>query len=55
MRFPVKIEITSSYIWVAIWVAFGLIELFYIGMPVVRTDGLSGGVRSRDYQIFLDG
>ena len=28
-------------------VAFGLpnllIELFYIGMPVVRTDGLSGG------------
>ena len=29
------------------WVAFGLpyllIELFYIGMPVVRTDGLSGG------------
>ena len=36
-----------------------LIELFYIGMPVVRTDGRSGGwsvgVRSRDYQIFLDG
>ena len=39
-----------------------LIELFYIGMPVVRTDGRSGvcrsvgrsvGVRSRDYQIFL--
>ena len=29
------------------WVAFGLpyllIEFFYIGMPVVRTDGLSGG------------
>ena len=29
------------------WVAFGLpyllIELFYIGMPVVRTDGRSGG------------
>ena len=24
-------------------------------MPVVRTDGLPGGVRSRDYQIFLDG
>ena len=33
--------------------------LFYIGMPVVRTDGPSGGrsvgVRSRDYQIFSDG
>ena len=41
------------------WVAFGLpyllIELFYIGMPVVRTDGRSLGVRSRDYQIFSDG
>ena len=45
------------------WVAFGspylLIELFYVGMPVVRTDGRSGGrsvgVRSRDYQIFSDG
>ena len=32
-----------------------LIELFYIGMPVVQTDGLSGGVQSRDYQIFSDG
>ena len=36
-----------------------LIELFYIGMPVVRTDGRVGGqsvgVRSRDYQIFSDG
>ena len=34
-------------------VAFGLpyllIELFYIGMPVVWTDGRSLGVRSRDY------
>ena len=28
-----------------------LIELFYIGMPVVRTDGL----QSRDYQNFSDG
>ena len=41
------------------WVAFGLpyllIELFYIGMPVVRTDGRAVGVRSRDYQIFSDG
>ena len=33
MRFPAKI--TSSCVWVA------LIELFYIGMPVVRTDGRS--------------
>ena len=32
-----------------------LIELFYIGIPVVRTDGRSVGVRSRDYQIFSDG
>ena len=41
------------------WVAFGLpyllIELFYIGMPVVRTDGRAVGVRSRNYQIFSDG
>ena len=45
------------------WVAFGLpyllIELFCIGMPVVRTDhrvgGRSVGVRSRDYQILADG
>ena len=45
------------------WAAFGLpyllIELFYIGMPVVRTDGRAGGqsvgVRSRDYQIYWDG
>ena len=40
-------------------VAFGLqyllIKLFYIGIPGVRTDSLSGGVRSRDYQIFSDG
>ena len=32
-----------------------LIELFYIGMPVLRTDGRAVGVRSSDYQIFLDG
>ena len=45
------------------WLAFGLpyllIELFYIGMPVVRTDGRAGGrsvgARSRDYHIFSDG
>ena len=30
-----------------------LIELFYIGMPVVRVG--RAGVRSRDYQNFLDG
>ena len=40
-------------------VAFGLpyllIELFYIGMPVVRMDGGSLGVRSRDYPIFSGG
>ena len=43
--------------------AFGLpylfIELFYIGMSVVRTDGRSVArslsVQSRDYQIFSDG
>ena len=32
---------------IKLWVAFGLpyllIELFYIGMPVVRTDGRTGG------------
>ena len=36
-----------------------LIELFYIGMPAVHTDGWAVGrsvvVRSRDYQIFSDG
>ena len=30
-----------------------MIELFYVGMPVVRTDGRSLGVRSRDYQHFF--
>ena len=37
MRFPAKI--TPSCIWVAIDL---LIELFYIGLPVVRTDGRAG-------------
>ena len=41
------------------WVSFGLpyllIELFYIGVPVVWTDGRSLGVWSCDYQIFSDG
>ena len=44
---------------VAFQLPYLLIELFYIGLPVVRTDsrviGRSVGVRSRDYQIFLDG
>ena len=44
---------------VAFVLLYLLIELFYIGMPVVQTDGRSGGravcVRSRDYQIFSDG
>ena len=31
-----------------------LIELFYIGVPVVRTGGRSGGVRSLDYQNVSD-
>ena len=35
-------------------VSYLLIELFYIGMPVVRTVGWSD-VRSRDYQNFSDG
>ena len=46
MRFPAKI--TSSCH------TCMLIELFYIGMPVVRTDGRSvgrAGVRSRGYQM----
>ena len=36
-----------------------MIELFYIGTPVVQTDGQAGGrsvgEQSRDYQIFSDG
>ena len=37
---------------VAFVLPYLLIELFHIGMPVVRTDSRSLGVRSRDYQIF---
>ena len=48
MRFPARR--TSSCIWFAIPV-----ELFYIAMPVVRTDGRSIVVRSRNYQIFSHG
>ena len=29
--------------WVAFWLPYLLIELFYIGMPVVRTDGRADG------------
>ena len=43
MRFPLKEP----------QVACMLIELFYIGMPVVRMDGRAG-VWSRDYQNFSD-
>ena len=32
-----------------------LIELFYIGMPEVQTDGRAVGAPSRDYQIFSNG
>ena len=43
---------------VAFGLSYQLIEIFYIGVPVVRTDGRSvgraGGVRSRTYQIFKD-
>ena len=48
MRFPTKIISSCN------WVAIPVVELFYIGIPVVRTDGqLSAvGVRSSDYQIF---
>ena len=41
---------------VAFGLSYVLIELFYIGVPVVRMNGRSvgraGGVRSRDYHIF---
>ena len=39
--------------WVVCWLPYLMIELFYVGMPVVRTGGRSLGVRSRDYQHFL--
>ena len=48
MQFPAKITRVTSGL------PYLLIQLFYIGMPVVRTDGRSG-VRSRDYQNFTDG
>ena len=50
MRFLAKI--TSSCIWVAIPVDWVILHWY---MPVVRTDGRSVGVRSRDYQVFSDG
>ena len=50
MRFPAKI--TSICF---LRVPYVLIELFYTGMPVLRTDGGRTGGRSRDYQNFSDG
>ena len=52
MRFPAKI--TSS----CIWLPYLLIELFYIGMPVMWTDGrtvtrLPKSLGWVDYHIFL--
>ena len=41
--------------WVAVWLPYLFIESFYIGMPVVRTDGWAfGQCRSHDYQNFSD-
>ena len=44
---------------VAFRLLYLLIELFYIGMPLVRTDSWtvdrSVGIQSRDYEIFSDG
>ena len=37
MRFPAKITLNC------IWVAIPVFELFYIGLPVVRTDDRAGG------------
>ena len=47
----------SFHIRVAFGLPYLLIELFYIGMHVVRTDGrsLARSVYGRDYQIFSDG
>ena len=53
MRFPA--EIISS----CIWLPHLLIELFYVGMPVVQTDGRAYGhvitknSQMVDYHIFL--
>ena len=38
---------------VACGLPYLMIELFYVGMPVLLRDGRSLGVRSRDYQHFL--
>ena len=54
--FCVHVPFYSSLPLIAFGLPYLLIELFYSGMPVVRTDGpRSLGVRSRDYQIFWDG
>ena len=57
--FFLKVRAAMPFFSVAFGSPYVLIELFDIGMPVVRTDGRSVGravgVRSRDYQIFSDG
>ena len=45
MRLPVKITSTC------IWVVKPVVELFYIGMPVVRTNGRAGGRSVYDHVI----
>ena len=52
MRFPAKI--TSSCIWVAIPVDWVILHWYACGVDG-RSLGRVGGVRSPDYQIFLDG
>ena len=53
--FFLKVRVAMRFLSVAFGLPYLLIELFYIGMPVVRTVGRAVGVRSRDYQIFSDG
>ena len=43
MRFPAKITSSSSFIWPAIPVDWVILHESYIGMPLVRTDGPTGG------------
>ena len=54
-----KVRAAMRFLSVAFGLPYLLIELFDIGIPVVRTDGRSGGrsvgVRSLNYQTFSDG
>ena len=52
--FSLKVRAAMRFFSVAFGLSYLLIELFYIGVPVVRTDGRSIGGRcqSRDCQIF---